>query len=61
MGLTKEPLSLPSSDYLLTMSDLRDVSKAVYQTEKDIKDALKVRISFISLHRRLQLIQISEC
>ncbi|KLO10176.1 hypothetical protein SCHPADRAFT_795168, partial [Schizopora paradoxa] len=41
MGLTKEPLPLPSSDYLLSTSDLRDVSKAIYKTEKDIKDALK--------------------
>lgn len=49
MGLTKEPLPLPSSDYLLATADLRDVSKAIYKTEKDIKDALKVRITFIFL------------
>lgn len=42
MGLTKEPLPLPSSDYLLTKSDLRNISRATYKSEKELKDALKV-------------------
>ncbi|EGO01874.1 hypothetical protein SERLA73DRAFT_150940 [Serpula lacrymans var. lacrymans S7.3] len=41
MGLTKEPISIPYSDCLLTDSNLRHVSPVVYKTGGELKSALK--------------------
>lgn len=43
MGLTKTMLPIPSSDYLLTESNLRNWSPVVYKTAEDMKKALRVR------------------
>ena len=42
MGLTKTKIPIPSSDYLLTESDLTDWSPIVYKTGEDIKKAIRV-------------------
>jgi len=43
MKLTKEPIALPSSEYLIQMSDLQHVSSVVYKSGQEFKKAQKVR------------------
>ncbi|KAH7105620.1 hypothetical protein BKA62DRAFT_813534 [Auriculariales sp. MPI-PUGE-AT-0066] len=41
MGLTKKPLSLPNSTYLLTHDDFDSIPTHTYKTSKELKDAQK--------------------
>lgn len=42
MKLTKEPIGLPSSEYLIQMKDLQHVSAVVYKNGQEFKKAQKV-------------------
>lgn len=41
MKLTKEPIGLPSSEYLIQTSDLQHVSAVVYKNGQEFKKAQK--------------------
>jgi len=43
MKLTREPIALPSSEYLIQMSELHHVSSVVYKNGQEFKKAQKVR------------------
>jgi len=43
MKLTREPIALPSSEFLIQMSDLQHVSSVVYKNGQEFKKAQKVR------------------
>lgn len=43
MQLTKEPIPIPSSDYLIRSSDLMNCSPSVYNDPAVLKKAIKVR------------------
>lgn len=42
MKLTREPIALPSSEYLIQMSDLQHVSPVTYKNGQEFKKAQKV-------------------
>ena len=50
MALTKKPISLPHSSYLITSNDFAVISPQLYQTPKELKDAQKVCISASAPH-----------
>ena len=41
--LTREPIALPSTEYLIQKSDLQHVSSVVYKDGQEFKKAQKVR------------------
>lgn len=43
MKLTREPIALPSSEYLIQMNDLQHVSSVIYKNGQEFKKAQKVR------------------
>jgi hypothetical protein len=43
MKLTREPIGLPSAEYLIQASDLKHVSPVVYKDGQEFKKAQKVR------------------
>lgn len=50
VGLTKEIIPIPSSEYLLKNSDMENCSPAIYDTADKLKKAVKVRGSLALLY-----------
>ena len=56
MQLTKSPISIPSSEYLIPSSDLTNCSPSVYNDATVLKKAIKVRASTRRRnHKRVRL------
>jgi len=43
MKLTREPIALPSTEYLIQAKDLQHISSVIYKTGQEFKKAQKVR------------------